>query len=364
MEDPALLICPRCRSRLTVHTEEWRCDACLHAYRSLRGIPDLRTADDAYLRNDADWAFALRLNAEYDRRDFRGLLEHYYDLSLDVPRDLRARQIGHILDGPERLRRQLEGDAWLRGLTSCRRPREVVLDLGCGTGSALVALARGADNADVRRMWGVDIALRWLLVARKRLEEEGFGGIRLVCACAERLPFADEQFTGVLGGDVIEHVADQPTTLAESYRVLKPGGRLFLATPNRFSLGPEPHVNVWGVGYLPRPWMAAYVRRMRGTDFRAIRTLHVGEWRRMLARSPFGGGRIETSPLGENELSRFGAWKRLLGRAYNATLSTSLGRVFWRAFGPYFTIACTRPERASRPTPATRRSSTPTGVSR
>jgi hypothetical protein len=33
--------------------------------------------------------------------------------------------------------------------------------------------------------------------------------------------------------------------------VLRPGGLLFLATPNRYTLGLEPHVRLWGVGYLP-----------------------------------------------------------------------------------------------------------------
>src|SRR5439155_14293700 len=128
--------------------------------------------------------------------------------------------------------------------------------------------------------------------ARKRLDENGHAGVRLVCGCAERLPFGGESFGGVIGGDVIEHVGDQAVTLAELHRVLEPGGRLFLATPNRFSLAPEPHVQVWGVGFLPRRWMAAYVRRVRGLDFRAVRTLRHGEWTRLLRDSPSGPGTI------------------------------------------------------------------------
>ena len=134
-------------------------------------------------------------------------------------------------------------------------------------------LVPGSRRRGVGESWGVDIALRWLLVARKRLDEEGLAHVRLVCGCAERLPFCDRGFAGVVAGDVIEHVGDQAATLAEAHRVLVPGGRLFLASPNRFSLAPEPHVQVWGVGYLPRRWMAPYVRWTRGIDFRAIRTL-------------------------------------------------------------------------------------------
>ena len=77
-----------------------------------------------------------------------------------------------------------------------------------------------ALGAEGRRLLGIDIALRWLLVARKRLDEEGLGHVRLACACAERLPLADQTVSGVVAGDVIEHVVDQSATLAEAHRVL------------------------------------------------------------------------------------------------------------------------------------------------
>ena len=164
-------------------------------------------------------------------------------------------------------------------------------------------------------MAGVDIALRWLIVARKRLDEEGLAHVPLACGCAERLPFADRTFAGVVAGDVIEHVADQAATLAEAHRVLRPGGRLFLASPNRFSLAPEPHVQVWGVGFLPRRWMAAYVRWASGRDFRAIRTLG---HRRMEtaaasgARSARAGSRPRGCPAAD--LDQFGPIKRRVAR--------------------------------------------------
>ena len=165
---------------------------------------------------------------------------------------LRRRQIAHILTAPDRVRGWLDA----LGLPEGAGP---LLDLGCGSGSFLSSV--GGSGREVA---GVDIALRWLIVARKRLDEEGLGHVPLACGCAERLPFADRGFAGVVAGDVIEHVADQAATLAEAHRVLRPGGRLFLASPNRFSLAPEPHVQVWGVGFLPRAWMAGYVRAVSG----------------------------------------------------------------------------------------------------
>lgn len=357
MDGADRLACPDCRGELVAGAggDTWVCARCGRSARGLRGIADLRTADDLYRSNRDDWAFALRLNEDFDRLDFRGLLERYFDLETEVPPDLRRRQIAHILSAPGRARR------WLEALgPSGDRP---LLDLGCGTGSFLSATGRELGSA-----WGVDIALRWLLVARKRLDEEGLSHIRLVCGCAERLPFFDRSFGGIVAGDVIEHVADQGATLAEAHRVLSTGGRLFLASPNRFSLAPEPHVQVWGVGFLPRRWMAPYVRLVRGIDFRAIRTLGHGEWTRLLRRSPFGRGAIRAPGLPASDLSPFGPIKRRVARLYNASIATRPGQAAARRFGPLFHVVCERPSdveaRAKAPpaTPAIRRRSTPTAA--
>jgi SAM-dependent methyltransferase len=48
------------------------------------------------------------------------------------------------------------------------------------------------------------------------------------------LPFADESFDIVWCTEVIEHVMKPECTLAEINRVLKPGGKLLLSTPNSF----------------------------------------------------------------------------------------------------------------------------------
>jgi SAM-dependent methyltransferase len=331
--------------------ERWDCTGCGSGFRALRGIPDLRTGEDVYLANEDDWAFAKALDADFERLDFRGLLYRYYSLSTEITPELMRRQVTHILSAPGRARR------WLDGIGD--RGTGPVLDLGCGTGSFLAAVGREVPTAV-----GVDIAMRWLLVARKRLDEEGLGRLPLACACAEGLPLADASLSGVVAGDVIEHVADPAAALAEAYRVLRPGGRVFLASPNRFSLAPEPHVQVWWVGYLPRVWMAPYVRWVRGIDFRAIRTMGYTEWRRLLRASPFGGGRISVPPLPPADLASFGPVKRSAARLYNAAVATWPGRWAARAVGPLFHVVCEKPVSPARaaphaPTQAIRRHSRP-----
>ena len=331
MDRPDRLACPHCRGPIDRDGDAWACPACARSFRSLRGIPDLRTAEDAYLSDREDWAFALLLDEAYDRLDFRGLLDLYFDLAADVPPASRSRQVSHILSAPGR------AGQWLDALGPAAEAGPL-LDLGCGSGSFLAFAAAGTGL----EVWGVDIAMRWLLVARKRLDEEGLGRVRLVCGCAERLPIRGGSFAGIVGGDVIEHVADQGATLREAHRVLAPGGRVVLASPNRFSLAPEPHVGAIGVGYMPRACMKGYVRATTGRDFRAIRNLGYGEWRRLLRRSPFGAARVHAPALPPADLARFGPGKRLLAGAYNRAVGTAAGQVAARAVGPLFHVTATR----------------------
>ena len=81
------------------------------------------------------------------------------------------------------------------------------------------------------------------------IRASGAERISLACSSAEQAPFPEGSFDVVVASDVIEHAARQGDFVAGCGRMLKPGGILFLATPNRFSLGLEPHVRLWGVGH-------------------------------------------------------------------------------------------------------------------
>jgi SAM-dependent methyltransferase len=59
---------------------------------------------------------------------------------------------------------------------------------------------------------------------------------RISCADAERLPFKDHTFDLVLLFDIVEHVQDCSCMLREARRVLRPGRRLLLTTPNRWGM--------------------------------------------------------------------------------------------------------------------------------
>jgi dolichol-phosphate mannosyltransferase len=92
-----------------------------------------------------------------------------------------------------------------------------VLDVGCGSSRIIGALPRGSV--------AVDILFRKLRYARKFDRP-------VVQASGFRLPVRDESFSCVLCSQVIEHVPKKSPILDELCRVLKPGGRLVLGTPD------------------------------------------------------------------------------------------------------------------------------------
>jgi ubiquinone/menaquinone biosynthesis C-methylase UbiE len=82
----------------------------------------------------------------------------------------------------------------------------------------------------------------------------------LINADAGRLPFADRSFDLVTSNMVFEHVADPLSVLREIRRVLAPGGRLILLTPNWLDI-----VTIVA-RMIPNRWHPAIMSRMDGRD--------------------------------------------------------------------------------------------------
>ena len=99
-----------------------------------------------------------------------------------------------------------------------------VLDVGCGTGrlAAWIAERVGPGGPVV----GIDP-----LAERIALAREGVPGVRFEIGYAEDLgAFGDASFDGVCMSAVFHWVPDKPKALAESARVLRPGGVLGFTT--------------------------------------------------------------------------------------------------------------------------------------
>lgn len=105
-----------------------------------------------------------------------------------------------------------------------------LLDLGCADGTYTVHLAKGFDRVDA-----VDIEPERLRDFEARLVAHPLSDrITVAQMSAEDLQFPDVTFDVVTAIEVLEHVGDLDRTLVEIHRVLKPGGRLLVTSPNRY----------------------------------------------------------------------------------------------------------------------------------
>jgi dolichol-phosphate mannosyltransferase len=175
-------------------TEGWRVREVPFAYRaSRRGLAHRRIAPVAWAWTTQFGRLWKRRNsilaADYDDRahDSRIPLQRYWQRQ-------RHRHVLSLVAGEGR-----------------------VLDVGCGSSRIIAGLPPGSVAADVLQ--------RKLRYARRF-------GRALVRASGFALPFADASFPCVLCSQVIEHVPKSSPILDELVRVLAPGGRLVLGTPD------------------------------------------------------------------------------------------------------------------------------------
>ncbi|MFC3785509.1 SAM-dependent methyltransferase [Sphingopyxis italica] len=143
----------------------------------------------------------------------------------------------------------------IEALLGCDVAGRDLLDLGAGAGFlADHFLARGAS-----------------VTAADRDAKAYRGKVPLTPIEGETLPFADVQFDIVIFNHVIEHVGDasrQRAILSEIRRVLRPGGRLYIAVPNKWALI-EPHFRLPLLGALPRraaDYLVRHFRKAAGYD--------------------------------------------------------------------------------------------------
>lgn len=101
--------------------------------------------------------------------------------------------------------------------------RGKVLDAGCGIGIHLSQVIEWGAEIAV----GVDIGMPGLRHARNLLPSP-----YVVAASVYQLPFQDGTFDLIYSIDVLEHLSEPIRALAEYYRVCKPGGLVFIQTPN------------------------------------------------------------------------------------------------------------------------------------
>ncbi len=99
-------------------------------------------------------------------------------------------------------------------------PGEAILDVGCGVGQVVRALAARGFKAS-----GIDVSQTSIDIAREDSDScHVYDG--------KTIPFADHSFHAVGAFNVLEHVEDPVAFLDEMNRVLRPGGTMVVSSPN------------------------------------------------------------------------------------------------------------------------------------
>ena len=321
-------VCPRCKGDLATHSSSYRCDRCTTSYPILFGIPDFRLRPDRYLNLEDERAKARRLYEFGQTASIEELVQFYYSITYDLPRKMALRYQAAILAAPERARHIVRDHA-------PKPETDILIDIGCGTGGVLVS-AQGRYRA----IYGVDIALRWLVVCQKRLREQK-ANATLVCADAEALPFPDGGFTQAVAADLVEHVYDIDNTLQEIERTLKPGARFWLSAVNRYCVGPHPLAGVWAVGFLPASPRARVLTKLKGIDLlRYANMVSVGNLVARLRRSGFSIREIKPKHVETGVTTGYGALERGLIALYRGMSRLPVLRGVLVRIGPAFEIIC------------------------
>lgn len=145
-------------------------------------------------------------------------------------------------------------------------PGDKVLEVGCGAGDVLAALAEFG-----RSCVGLEASQHMIRLAGQRPK------LTIVFGTADELGFPDDSFDLVFSQEVLEHLHpdDVPGHFCEAFRVLRPGGVLAVETPNVHT-GPQDisrgfvpqaeglHLKEWSVAELVEQFRRAGFARIRG----------------------------------------------------------------------------------------------------
>jgi SAM-dependent methyltransferase len=304
------------------------CDGCHRRWPVRFGIPDLRGdgVTDPYLSTDEDLRAAERLFERSRFGSFEDVLASYYETNERVAPAQARRFIAGALAAEERGRAVLEAWGALAG-TTLPAAGSTFIDAGCGTGSLLAAAA--SPNVTLA---GFDVGLRWLVLAAARLRDRGVPAT-LVCAGAQQIPLPDGVADVFAAESLYENVPSAPVALAESARVLRPGGWLCLTTPNRWSIGPDPQVGLPMGGWLPDGVVAAWAKR-RGMIPPKRTLLSSRRLRTLLEDLPLSGVAVGPPPVADAQLQGASTTIRAAVGAYRVVARMAPGRALLTAIGP------------------------------
>jgi 2-polyprenyl-3-methyl-5-hydroxy-6-metoxy-1,4-benzoquinol methylase len=108
--------------------------------------------------------------------------------------------------------------------------KKTILEIGCGRGGFACWLGR--QDPPPKRIVAADFSQTAVQKGRAYSAQNGLDRIRWEVMDIEAIAHKDETFDTVISCETVEHVLNPSKAVKELARVLKPGGRLYLTTPN------------------------------------------------------------------------------------------------------------------------------------
>jgi 2-polyprenyl-3-methyl-5-hydroxy-6-metoxy-1,4-benzoquinol methylase len=334
----ALMIwcCPSCRGDLVANAAHLECGPCERQFPFVCEIPDLRLKAPTWINFETDLRRALAIDDIASAKGIETAIYNVFRNSRKFSHEKSTYRVKQVYASIEKCTDQLK--TWLAATIEFGP----AMDLGCGPGPLSAAAA-----SQGRQIAAVDVSIEWLTVAKHLVRAYG-GEPQLAAGLAEALPITSHSLGALISLDVIEHVGDQRKYMSEIARVLAPNGRFAISTPNRFSLSPEPHVGVWGVGYLPVPLQAPWVRLASGNQYEYTRLLSVKETARLIEDAGMADFEIVFPPISDEEIAIFSPLKAKLAQCYNRIIRNSFIKLLAPYFGAYYRVqGCAAKARAT-----------------
>ncbi|MBW7954702.1 class I SAM-dependent methyltransferase [Candidatus Gracilibacteria bacterium] len=125
-----------------------------------------------------------------------------------------------------------------------------ILDIGCGGGGKGVYFALKYSCL----VYGIDTSKNFISQANSIAKEKGvLDNCFFTLGDAHKMDFGDDFFDLILLHDVIEHIPDTAQLLRESFRVLKPGGKILINFAPYYEIFGH---HLWDT--LPIPWLHVF----------------------------------------------------------------------------------------------------------
>lgn len=210
----------------------WQCTNCRSAYLDPRPTPE--TISIAYKNYYTHHTKKTKLdfrNLTFLRRLRRGIVNDYVDWRFGAKLGPVLKFGAHLIRVLPIVRRKLDWE--FRSLPKAGRKTATLLDLGCGNGQFILSAKEIGWN-----VVGIDTDPKAVLNAQSLGLNVKIGGI-------EHFDGQAGLFDAITISHVIEHVHDPIKIIQRCYDLLKPGGQLWVETPNIESIGYKIFKNNW-----------------------------------------------------------------------------------------------------------------------